>query len=40
MVRNKTLVLDVNIPAMCNKGMKMTSDEVSELTTGNVILSS
>lgn len=37
---SETPVLDMNIPAMYNKGMKMASDELSELITGNVILSS
>lgn len=36
---SETPLLDVNIPAMYNKGMKMAS-ELSELITGNVILSS
>lgn len=35
----ETPVLDVNIAAMCNKGMQMASGELSELITGVVILS-
>lgn len=35
----ETPVLDVNIAAMCNKGMQMVSGELSKLITGVVILS-
>lgn len=38
--RSEMLMVDVNIPAMCNEGMRMAFAELSELITGNVVLSS
>ena len=38
--RSEMPMVDVNISAMCNEGMRIASAELSELITGNVVMSS